>query len=35
MPRGPVSIASHTDAAMANTPGSPPDTTATLAPFAA
>ena len=32
---GPASIASHTAAAMAKTPGSPPDTTATFAPCAA
>ena len=31
----PLSICSHTAAAMANTPGSPPDTSATCAPCAA
>ena len=32
---GPASISAHTAAAMANTPGSPPDTIATCAPTAA
>ena len=32
---GPASIASHTAAAMAKTPGSPPETTATFSPCAA
>ncbi len=32
---GPASIASQTAAAMAKTPGSPPETTATFAPSAA
>ena len=34
-PGGPDSISAQTAAAMANTPGSPPDTTATFAPVAA